>query len=97
MIVTRKNVCKNLADDGLGVRELNVADRTFLKKFVWDIITQSNWGANFLKNYFLKDDGKSCINSTLWPAMKLVYGELRAESRWLPGTNSYLNFGAPTT
>ena len=43
----KKEVCKNLADSRLGVKDLELANRTFLKKYAWDFLAQDSWGAKF--------------------------------------------------
>ena len=95
--VAWKVVCKKLADGRLGVRDLDIANKTFLKKASWYILVKDNWGANFLKNFFFGKQGlpRTYLNSYIWFALKKSYIDLEDEIRWLPWKNSTLNFWSP--
>ena len=52
--VAWNDVYKSISNGGLGLKELSLANKTFLKKSAWDFFSNCNWISSFLKKHFLK-------------------------------------------
>ena len=51
--VSWRKCCKGISIGGLGFRDLITANKTFLKKRAWDILSTTSWASSFLKQRFL--------------------------------------------
>lgn len=88
-------VCAPYKEGGLGVRSIQAANKAFLYKLAWEILTEKDESLSFILQRHTTADGsdvKYFIASLVWYGMKRVRERIRENMQWIPGYNSKVNF-----
>ena len=91
--VSWKRACSPKAEGGLGIRSLHLANRAFLSRLSWDILTLDLPYLQVFRSRFLREGAlRSYVDSTIWFGFKDSYQALQDHSRWLVSRNSGVRF-----
>lgn len=93
--VSWARTCAPCAEDGVGVRDIRVANESFIFKLTWEIITKRDNGLSFILQRHTTADNREVkyfIASSIWDGTDRIRSAIRRDSRWIPGHLSSVKF-----
>lgn len=87
-------MCSPVTEEGFGLRSIRVINDAAMLKLSWEVMFSDSACANQLKARFFKA-GQPCSTyrkSSIWPGIKRFYNIIKANTSWIIGDGSRVNF-----